>query len=295
MALLFSRVIFVDWSAASTRGPARPSADRCWLAYGDSRGRKARAEPEYFRTRHECCSRIVSLAAEAPGRVLIGFDFPLGYPEALRAVLPTGRKLCALLGSLVRDEESGANNRFEVAAELNRRIERGLGVSRGPFWGCPMGATVPGLSATRPESAVPQFRLVEEHYRGLGHRIQSPFKLYTTGSVGSQALLGMAAVDRMLAKAELRDRALLWPFETAWADRLPRGAVVMAEIWPSLCDHARQKHAVKDARQVAAVRDWAMDEPGEFERAMERPEGLTAKEAEVARRVEGWILGPAAG
>ena len=41
-----------------------------------------------------------------------------------------------LLAQLVDDRDDNANNRFEVAAELNRRV----GPGPGPFWGCPPAA-----------------------------------------------------------------------------------------------------------------------------------------------------------
>ncbi len=266
----------VDWSAASTVGPARPAPDRCWLAFGDAR---RRPDPEYLRTRLDAQELIVSLAASCPGRVLIGLDFPFGYPRD--ADLPSGRRLCRLLAALIDDRPDGSNTRFRAAAALNRRLERHHGPGQTPFWGCPNGRSLPGLSAIRPRQCrLQQYRAVEQLLHSRGHRPQSAFKLAGIGSVGSQTLLGLACVHRMLEDSRIACRALLWPFET---DRLPPDAVVFAEIWPSLADHDRQPHAIRDARQVAAARDLILDAPD--------PAALLATPDDADSRIEGWILG----
>ncbi len=285
----------VDWSAASSRGPARPAPDRCWIAWG--RPGQRRRPPRYFRTRLEAEGRLRDLIAKERGSVLVGFDFPFGYPVGWG--LPAGRALCAALAGMIEDRADGGNNRFEVANRLNREIQRRRGAgSGGPFWGHPPGRRFSHLSASRPgpfaASAGAERRMVER--RLIGQRIQSPWKLYTTGSVGSQALMGLPAVHRLITHPALAHRARLWPFETHWdrALRSPRmrDAVVVAEIWPSLGDWRRQPYRIKDARQVAAMRDWALEDPAGLRRALGRPHGLSEREERRCRDREGWILGP---
>ncbi len=279
----FELVVAVDWSARSMPSPKRPSADACWLAWarGDER-RGKRPEPEYFRTRRECEARLVELLDACDGAALVGFDFPLGYPLAADGseVLPVGRSLYAMLDEVIEDDENNANNRFAVAERLNREIAERFSSRHGPFWGCPTSYECSNglLSPTRRVvEGVPEFRSVERLVRSTRRlAIQSAWKLYTTGSVGSQALLGLPVVHRLLQRYGERSRA--WPFEAI--DR--KDTVVVAEIWPSLFDAGEVQHAIKDARQVVATRDAMMDDAGV---------GATLGVSGQAARREGWILG----
>jgi molybdopterin molybdotransferase len=274
-------VIAVDWSAASTPKPRRPSPDACWLAHATRGAAPTRPpEPEYFRTRAGCEARLAQLLDAHAGPALVGFDFPLGYPLADDGtpVLPVGRDLCSFLAERIEDDETNRNNRFDVAERLNAEIAETLGETHGPFWGCPPsrnGSSGLLTPTKRPVHGLPEFRAVERHVRAeLRLPIQSPWKLFTTGSVGSQTLLGLPAVHRLLNR--LGERGRLWPFEDL-SDR--PDAVVIAEIWPSLfrCDHV--DHGMKDARQVVATRDALLlaDDP------------LPAAPSPAAR--EGWITG----
>jgi hypothetical protein len=267
----------------------RPARDRCWVAWG--RADERRPEPKYFRTRPEAEAFIFGLLVGEPGAALVGFDFAFGYPAD--AGLPGGRALCARLAGLIRDEPDGANNRFEVAGALNREIPAAFGGGfDGPFWGHPAGHRYPHLHPTRPRPFPPRIsdgRLVER--RLASRRIQSPWKLFTRGAVGSQTLLGLPAVHRLLTDPALAARARLWPFETKWDAAVDRDSIVIAELWPSLVDCHRQPYPIKDARQVATVRDWALDAPDALAQSLARPPDLTREEERTAREIEGWIVG----
>ena len=284
-------VVMADWSAAATPKPKKPSPDACWLAYG-WHGRADRPRPEYFRTRRDIEVRIRRLLVEHPGPALVGVDFSLGYPldEAGRPLMPSGRALARMMVERLRDGPDGANNRFDIAADLNRRLARRLG-GPGPFWGCPPSAAGPALGPTKPASAAPEWRAVERRLRGAGFRPHSVWKLYTTGSVGSQTLLGLAAVGRWLDDPDLGPRVRLWPFDDGF--RRPRSArrVIIGEVWPSLLPATSMGDvpAIKDARQVAALRNLAVTQPDPWA-ALARPRGLSAAEAAAAGQ-EGWILG----
>ncbi len=223
----------------------------------------------------------------------MGFDFAFGYPAG--SGLPAGRALCARLAELIVDEADGGNNRFVVAGLLNREIQATCGGRfRGPFWGHPPGRRCPHLSPTRPRPFPVRFfgdgRLVER--RLASRRIQSPWKLFTRAAVGSQTLLGLPAVHRLLTDPALVHRARLWPFETEWDRAIGRDAVVIAEFWPSLVDSRRQPYPIKDARQVAAARDWMLRRPAALARGLARPPDLTDDEERTCRETEGWIVGP---
>lgn len=249
-----------------------------------------RPAPRYFRTRREAEIFIRDLLVAEPGPALVGFDFAFGYPADAR--LPAGRALCARLAALIRDEADGSNNRFEVAARLNREIQRERGGRfRGPFWGHPPGRRFPRLSPTRPRPFPPDIsdgRLVER--RLVSRRIQSPWKLFARAAVGSQTLVGLPAVHRLLTDPALAGRARLWPFDTEWARAITEGTIVIAEMWPSLVDGRGQPYPIKDARQVAAARDWALDRPQALARGLARPADLDPAEEHAARTIEGWIV-----
>lgn len=275
----FDLVIACDWSAAKGRKP-EPGEDRCWLAWRTREN--ATPDPEYMPTRLEAEARIGALIeSHAGARTLMGFDFAIGYPLADNGqpVLPIGRELCALFASRITDDPSGVNNRYEVAQDLNAIVKGITGAPHGPFWGRPKEMKhLTGLPMGREKpTGVPQFRAVEDAARGGGGgRPQSPWKLAGIGSVGSQSLMGLPTIHRLLTEPALAPRAHLWPFEPA-PDRAD--AITIAEIYPSLFPQNAPKHWYKDARQVADSRDamWALP-------ALHQP----AHERAV---VEGWILG----
>jgi hypothetical protein len=102
--------------------------------------------------------------------------------------------------------------------------------------------------------------------------------------------VGLPSVHRLLTDPALAARARVWPFETAWDRAIGEDTIVVAEMWPSLVDCSRQPYAIKDQRQVAAVRDWALDRPAALARGLARPSGLTDQEERIARETEGWIV-----
>jgi hypothetical protein len=287
---LFDLVVMVDWSAASRPGPPRERKDQIWFAWGTAR---KRPEPIYCRTRQEAFERLHELLARCDGRALIGFDFPNAYP--LGSGLGGGRPAAARMAALVEDGPDNRNNRFEVARGLNLA----LGQPPGPFWMAPAAAVDRVLPLKRPSfegRPFGEYRIVERRLRERKRYPHSVWKLCGAGSVGSQALLGLAVVHRLLTEPALARRSRIWPFETRWDARLDRRApdeIWHAEIWPSLFSLDGQRHPIKDARQVAAVRDalLAADRRGALRALLARPAGLGAADNRVCLREEGWILG----
>jgi len=272
----------VDWSAASTLGPKKETPDRCWLAQGDA---TQTPTPEYFRGRRDAERRVGELIATAPGNVLVGFDFPFGYPGG--SGLGGGRVLAERLAGLIEDAPDGHNNRFIVAAQLNAE----LGTSEGPFWGCPRAIVEPMLKPTKPryDERFQERRIVD---RTLAHRgIMPPWQLLGRGSVGGQMLLGLPMLHRLTGDPRFGSRVRIWPFETGWDDDLT--GVVLAEIWPSLNDHACVAHPIKDARQVVATCDWLLraDAAGRLAPYLTRPRQLSPNELRTCEREEGWLVG----
>lgn len=232
----------------------------------------------------------MELAQRRRGRALIGFDFPFGYPQG--TPLPTGRALCAFLQARIVDRPDGSNNRFDVARELNR-LTRGTTDWPGPFWGCPANKACADLTEKKPRVAlrpIHEYRAIDRLLRARGLGIQSPFKLFTTGSVGSQVLMGLSCVGRILAHESMRDSTVLWPFETGWAVPERPDAVVVAEIWPTLGDQKSEAADIKDQRQVLAMTRWAMN-AAVCREAIECERVPADMRRAAVQSGEGWILG----
>ena len=239
----FDRIAIVDWSAASTPSPARPSPDAIWI------GVAGQAET-YHRTRASAMDQLSSLvtgALDRGQRLLIGADFPFAYPAGFAAALtgqPQALAIWHWLAQHVKDAPDNRNNRFQLAASINARFP-----GTGPFWGRPATLDLPDLPARgslRQGHLMPERRAVEAWVPSA----QPCWKLYTTGSVGSQALLGIPAL------AGLRNRfpgkIAVWPLEP-WN----HAPVILAEVYPSLlaAEVRRQttKGDIKDAVQVRTL------------------------------------------
>ncbi len=269
--MIFDRVIAVDWSARSQPSPKRETADAIWLCVLDDGGEVL----EYHRTRDAALTRIDALLA-APGRTLFGLDFAFGYPTGFARTLtgrPEALAVWDWLAARIEDADDNANNRFDVAAQINRAFP-GLG----PLWGRPAQldlADLPDKGRARSGHGIPDHRVVEAHAPSA----QSPLKLYTTGSVGSQSLLGLAALSKLRAR---HPGLRVWPQQTGFA--LPADGPVLAEIYPSLYPPA--DHPIKDAGQVLATARALRDAPTTWFTA-------PASQPDAARIAaeEGWILG----
>ena len=88
---LFDAYIVVDWSAANTR---RTGRDSIWYTVYRRQGgrlrRRALRNPPTRAGAIETLASILARLAAAGQRVLVGFDFPFGYPDgtARRLGLP---------------------------------------------------------------------------------------------------------------------------------------------------------------------------------------------------------------
>jgi hypothetical protein len=304
---LFDAYLAVDWSARSMPSPRRPSPDSIWVA--EWAGSGSRAAPggiraSYLRTRHACQQylrdRLLDHVAHGR-RVLVGFDFPFGYPRGFAAALglgdpsaaparsPSGparaqssparerssvpqpwRLIWDELDALVEDGPDNSNNRFEVAAQLNQRCGQPPGTAApGPLWGCPRASAGPSLGVTSPlypyragTLSLARLRWAEQLVRGT----QPAWKLMGAGSAGSQCLLGIPVVSRLRSDPRLRDVSRVWPFETGFSQ--PPGPadgafVLHAEVWPGIIrDHPVPSTMIKDAAQVRAVVSWLRSADG---------------------------------
>lgn len=272
---LFDGYVAVDWSA---NGKPKRGPDSIWIAV---RVRDGRDEPENPATRVAAVDRIEALfenATRTGRRILCGFDFSFGYPAGTARML-TGmdgwEAVWKRLAVVVEDGPDNANNRFDAAASLNAEF-----AGDGPFWGHPPTWDVPGLPRKRPTGWGRNLPLNRRHAESKVTRAQEVWKLFGAGSVGGQALTGIAALERL----RHRTGAMVWPFDTLGEGR----AHVLAEIYPSLIEPAPGPE-VKDARQVRAVVAalQRLDAGGALARHLAAPRDMPA----AVREEEGSILG----
>ena len=272
---LFDGYVAVDWSA---NGIPKRGKDSIWLAIA---GRVGIEKPENPATRAEAVIRIEALLTDATAagrRLLLGFDFPFGYPAGTARML-TGRDgweaIWSRIAALLEDGPDNANNRFDAAAALNAAF-----VGDGPFWGNGLKRDIAGLPRRKPGGWGANLPGNRRHAESEVRRAQEVWKLIGAGSVGGQALTGIAALEGI----RRRTGAAIWPFETLGDGR----AHVLAEVYPSLIEPAPGPE-VKDARQVKAVAAalQRLDAVGALTRHLSAPSNLPA----VVREEEATILG----
>lgn len=171
---LFDAYLIIDWSSAAKDTGPRERKDTVWIGevVGDG-------EPtaSYRRTRALAIGDVQHRLQEHVNlgrRVLVGFDFPYGYPRGFATALGLDSGVApwrAVWKDLLRPVSDGAdnrNNRFAVASALNERC----GPGPGPFWGTPEQSRTAHLTTGRKGDfsypyktgsgiALPQWRIPE--------------------------------------------------------------------------------------------------------------------------------------
>ncbi len=292
---LFDSFLMVDWSAAAR--PVTGANSVWWALLRPEAGLVARANPPTRMAAMDAISRLLAEETAAGRRVLAGFDFPFGYPEGAAARLagrPGWRALWAMLAEALPETPDNANDRFRLAARLNAAWE-----APGPFWGYPGPRAQAGLPCRKPAGwggTLPaEWRVAERIARsGRGAKPKSVWQLSGAGSVGSQALTGIAALERLRRRPGIVGQAVVWPFETGLAP--PRAPICLAEVYPSLVPADPAPGEVTDAAQVRALaaRLSAIDAEGGLGALFEARalEDAGARRAVAAE--EAWILGAGA-
>lgn len=291
----FDRVVMIDWSANSTPKRGR---DSIWWAEGSpTTGPGAPANPS---TRTEAIGSLIEVFEHHPDeRILVGFDFSFGYPHGFAAALTGDRHaewsaVWRWLADAVSDDHRNRNDRFEVAARLNAHLRATVGTA--PFWGHPGATAIDDLARTKPESYAPfdEFRITEHRVRAAGHRPFSAWQLAYAGSVGSQILMGLRALEHLRRRPTLADRVRIWPFETgvgSESGRIVPGEILVAEIWPSMFPLDGSRHDVRDAAQVLTLVDRILDADGSGEIDGWFDPLLDDEERHRVLTQEGWTLG----
>lgn len=268
--MTWDEVDMVDWSGGNDRGAA-PKPDAIWIATS-----RAGEPPLYCRNRglaEDWLAIRIEETLTAGRRLLIGFDFPFGYPQGFASAI-TGRPdpfaLWSWLAERIEDAPR-ANNRFDVAAMMNRKLP-GIG----PFWGNGLKRDIPDLPR---KGNARTFRWPHPRRRAedMARGAFEVWQLSGAGAVGSQALMGLPVLWRL--RAAFPGRIAAWPF-----DPLDR-PVAFVEIWPSLVARAiaaqHPDDPIRDRAQVVSLADAVAALPAETLSAML---GVEAPE-------EGWILG----
>lgn len=284
---MFDRVVVVDWSANSTPKLGR---DSIWIAVHDASDDSSIVN---LPTRAAAIEFLTDLIETDPPRsTLIGVDFSLGYPAGTAAALGlVGAEWSAmwdLLADRITDDDRNANNRFSVAAELNRRLTG----AAAPFWGCPPSVRTDHLGGTKPSAAtdLAEFRAVEQILRGRGARPFSSWQLLGAGAVGSQSLVGIARLHGL--RRRLGERLHIWPFTTGLtAPPLDDSSVVLVEVWPSMHPTMQVDGEVRDAAQVRTTARSLVeaDTSGDLDAWFSPSPPSTVARSVVAE--EGWVLG----
>ena len=278
--MTFDAYLMVDWSAAQRT--YNVGSDSIWFCFKHPGGEIIENPP----TRVAAYKRIRALLLQYSNlRILVGMDFPYGYPTGLAQRLG----VCCWIGvwnewhNRISDKDDNSNNRFRVAADLNRLISGKMG----PFWGCPEADSGDFLTKKKASLAgLPEYRLCEPK------KAKSVWQLQYNGAVGSQALMGIPHLFALRFDEQLRNESCVWPFETGMTTPDPVKRIVYAEIYPSVVEIETGTGEVRDKAQVRELARWfhKLDSEGQLGDYFAGPK-LTTDQYDQVKSQEGWILG----
>ncbi len=301
MARLFDAYIIVDWSAASkpVRGP-----NSIWIAiYVGTGGTQFRMSTHNPSTRLEARDLILEQAQSliARGsRVLLGFDFAMGYPYGTAKALglggpsPPWKRMQDHLASQTTEQADNSNTRFQHAAAMNAAMTG----RPHPFWGATKTKVSETLSMKKgdfkSDLSLPEHRKCERWIRAnFKANPKSVWQLTGIGSVGSQSLLGIPTLAYV---KEHIDGAQIWPFETGFHALTPNDlkntSCVLAEIYPSTVKITPKTGETVDEIQVKTLSKHleSLDSAGILASAFGPPDSISDREIHKITTEEGWIL-----
>ena len=283
----------VDWSAAAT---PRKGKDSIWWALLHRKKGMIRINcRENPSTRHAAIERLANVLnkiARDGDRVLVGFDFPFGYPTgtAARLGMPglPWRHMWQAIADDLDDAPDNSNNRIDVAERLNEKLSG----EPFPFWGNVREEERFYLlrRGRRPHKCgdLTEWRLCDKRAKTTS----SVWQLAGAGSVGSQVLTGIPRILQLRTDPRLAMISQIWPFETGLCYD-PRPQIVFAEVYPSLVEPAPERDLVKDAKQVRTIAAHfaSLDEAGALGALFEGDPTLSRAERMIIETEEAWILG----
>ena len=309
---LFDWCAIVDWSGGNGRRALKP--DAIWIAHGPFTADQPTIDAPPSRAEAEGLLKGLLQEFASPTattRALVCFDFAYGYPSGFSRCLPCAEGVAPWrsvwdylsenlgddLGTKPGGRPSNRSNRFELANRIN--LEMSGHQTVGPFWCLYAAGTQPFVPQRQPGQPFRDKFGREVAARRITDRrvaADTVFRLFGTGSVGSQALTGIPRVRSLRDDSELSSVSKVWPFETGWASTstwLTGVRIVHAEIYPSVREPLED--AIKDRGQVRAMWAWARDESRaeRLPQAFEIPEGIMRGSEDEQRILseEGWILG----
>ena len=243
----------VDWSGSDRRRTRRQ--DCIWIAYGPFTADAPTTVSPPSRTEAEHLIRVQIESMVANKRVLLCADFGYGYPAGFASLLtksdsdelPPWRVVWQYLSNHLQDDlgtkpgqkPTNRSNRFEVASAINVSVS--CPGSPGPLWCLFKPGSYVCIPQKRPaqpfvcgSGSVAPLRITDKRAKS-----DSPFRLFGTGSVGSQVLTGIPRLQSIRFDPEFARCSAVWPFETGWAPSTgtwpdPGVRIVHAEIYPSV-------------------------------------------------------------
>ena len=300
MARLFDAVIIADWTAAEGKKLGDQSVwigvakrDVRFRLYTETHNVATRAEGEAL------LNKLISEHRKRGDRVLVGLDFNFGYPTGTAARLkldgtPWSAMWKFIAGNVV-DKADNTNNRYQVAAKINRLMTD----EAWPMWGAPAKQAQRWLTTTKPPAGsgadIPEFRATEDAARKGKLQPKSVWQMHGAGAVGGQTLVGIPMVRRLLES--LGPSGAVWPFGTGWraldaSDVEPLSALVV-EVWPSMFAAKPEAGEYKDQAQVRVTAEALakMDDAGDLAKAFAPPRDASEALVQQVEQEEGWILG----
>jgi len=300
VARLFDAYIIADWTAAEGKKLGDQSI---WIGVAKRDVRfRLYSETHNAATRAEGEKLLASLLADhrkRGDRVLVGFDFNLGFPTGTAERLKlTGTPWAAMwkfLAANVVDKADNTNNRYQVAAKINRLMTD----QAWPMWGAPASQAQRWLTTTKPPAGssadIPEHRATEIAARRGKLQPKAVWQMHGAGAVGGLTLVGIPMVRRLVEA--LGTAAAVWPFGTGWreltADDVEPLSTLVVEVWPALFEATPVPGEFKEQVQVrtAAEAFAKMDDKGDLARAFAPPKGTDAAMIAQVETEEGWILG----
>lgn len=301
MPRLFDAYIMVDWSAASK--PVT-GANSIWIGI---LAKDARLKFQYSAANPDTRLKAIEIIKSLLGkfhrrgdRVLLGFDFSMGYPAGTAQALgldtstqPAWEAVQTYLASKLKDKPDNSNARFAIAAGMNYKISKGPF----PFWGAPKRDQVNTLSAKKGEfdsGQLSEYRICEQHLKSTTKlNPKSCWQLAYIGSVGSQSLTGLPHINHLLTTVE---GTKIWPYQTGLEalteERLENVKTLIAEIYPSMLYITMKPGEIPDEAQVrtAAHHYCTLDRNSRLGRLFGSPNSLDKGKIHKIVDEEGWIL-----